>query len=85
MNRVHRAAFALLAAAAALLVAGAARAQDYSGPLQAPREAAPAPVLTKPPKVVKTVEPVYPPEALDAKLSADVTMTIDIDATGHVT
>ncbi len=77
--------FALTCFAATCFVTGAARAQDWAPPLQAPPPAAaPAPVLTKKPTVLKTVEPVYPPEALDAKLSADVAMVIDIDATGHV-
>jgi TonB family protein len=76
---------ALAAAVTASLGGGVARAQDYSAPLQAPKEAAPAPVLTKPPKVVKAVEPVYPPEALAENLSADVKLVIDIDAAGHVT
>ena len=73
------------ALAAVSLGMGVARAQDWAPPLQAPPPAAaPAPVLTKKPAVRKTVEPVYPPEALDAQLSADVAMVIDIDATGHV-
>jgi TonB family protein len=76
---------AAVACLTASLVAGAARAQDWAPPLQAPREAAPAPALTKPPKILKSVEPVYPPEALKAGVSADVAMNIDIDATGHVT
>ncbi|HSZ82021.1 MAG TPA: TonB family protein [Polyangia bacterium] len=77
--------FAATCLLATCFVAGAARAQDWAPPLQAPPAAqAPAPVLTKKPAVLKTVEPVYPPEALDAKLSADVSMVIDIDATGHV-
>jgi TonB family protein len=44
----------------------------------------PAPKLTKPPAIVKSVDPVYPPEALAEKLAADVSMLIDIDADGHV-
>ena len=76
---------AVVACLAAFLVAGGARAQDWAPPLRAPREAEPAPVLTKPPKILKSVEPVYPPEALKAGISADVTMTIDIDVAGRVT
>ena len=72
----------VVACLAASLVAGGARAQDWAPPLQAPEH---APQLTKPPTIVKSVEPVYPPEALAARISADVTMTIDIDAGGHVT
>ena len=75
----------LVIAACVSLGAPAARAQDWAAPLQAPAAPTAAPVLTKPPKVVKAVDPVYPPEAFAAKLSADVTMVIDIDATGHVT
>ena len=41
--------------------------------------------MTKPPAVRKSVDPVYPPEALAAGLSGDVTLTIDIDAEGLVT
>jgi len=84
-RRRARGVLALSALAAASLGADAVRAQDWAPPLQSPPAAVPAPVLTKPPKILKAVEPVYPPEALEAKLSADVTLTIDIDATGHVT
>lgn len=49
-----------------------------------PPAAAPAPQLTKPPALVKSVEPIYPPEALAEKLAAEVTLLIDIDADGHV-
>jgi TonB family protein len=77
------AAWLLLAAPAPLL------AQDFAQPNadrpdQAPAPA-PAPKLTKPPAIVKPVEPKYPPEALEQRLSAEVTMQIDIDADGHVT
>jgi TonB family protein len=88
VRRASALAVGLFAAAAATctLGGGVAHAQEWAPPLQVPpAAAAPAPVLTKPPKVLKVVEPVYPPEALDANLSADVTMAIDIDATGHVT
>ncbi len=65
-----------------------ARAQDFAQPnADKPDEAPPpppAPKLTKPPAITKAVDPVYPPEALAEKLSADVTMMIDIDADGHV-
>ena len=57
-------------------------------PLPAPPEPAePArpPKVTKAPAVRKSVDPVYPPEALAAGLSGDVTLTIDIDAEGLVT
>jgi TonB family protein len=64
---------------------GTARAQfDQRTP---PPPAAPpaAPKLTKPPQILKSVEPVYPVEALGEQLSADVTMFVDLDAQGHVT
>jgi TonB family protein len=41
--------------------------------------------VTKPAAVVKTVEAIYPPEALAEGLAADVTLTVDIDATGKAT
>ena len=64
-----------------------ARARAGSGravPAAARGAPKPAPKLTKPPQIKKTVEPVYPPEALAQKLSADVTMMVDIDAEGKV-
>jgi TonB family protein len=68
-----------------LATAGPARAQ-LDQPLPVPPTPAPAaPKLTKAPQLLKTVEPVYPPEALGQQLSADVTMAVDIDAQGHVT
>ncbi len=70
-----------------LLLATPALAQ-LDQPLPPPperTEPTPAPKLTKPPAVVKPVEPDYPPEALAAGLSGDVTLTIDIDASGQVT
>ena len=63
---------------------GAARAQDLGQGLM-PRPPVVAPALTKAPVAVKTVEPVYPPEALAARLAADVTMAVDLDAAGRVT
>jgi len=63
-----------------------ARAQDL-GQGVAPPAPSPAPpvTLTRPPVVVKAVEPVYPPEALAARAAADVTMVVDLDAAGRVT
>jgi TonB family protein len=71
----------------AIGLAPPARAQSYDQPLPAPppREAPPAPKLTKPPAVRKQVEPAYPPEAFAAGLSGDVTMAVDLDAEGRVT
>ena len=67
-------------------IGGVARAQDL-GQLPSPGPQAPPakPALTKPPALLKTVEPVYPPEALAEKAAADVSMTVDLDATGRVT
>src|SRR5215831_12482729 len=82
-----RARLAFLVAAIAIVVAvRSARSQDLAPPTWRPaEEPKAAPKLTKAPAVLKAVEPVYPPEALAARISGDVTMTIDIDATGHVT
>src|SRR5262245_43977569 len=49
-----------------------------------PEREKPAPKLTKAPTVKKAVDPVYPTEALDAGVTGDVTLTIDIDAEGRV-
>jgi TonB family protein len=59
----------------------------------APDAAAPAsdaappggPRLTRPPRLLRPADPVYPPEALAAGLSAAVTLQLDLDAAGHVT
>lgn len=73
-----------LAVAAVLALGAPARGQDFPlEPFPEPKPAAPK--LTKSPQMLKAVEPVYPPEALEARLSADVTMTIDLDAEGKVT
>jgi TonB family protein len=77
----------VLAAAAVVILApaGAARAQ-LDQPLPPPPGHAPAaPKLTKPPAIIKKVDPVYPPEALAAGLTGDVTLALDLDAAGHVT
>ena len=78
----------LVAAAVISLAPPRARAQDLGQPFRRPEEQQPqqkpAPKLTKPPQIKKTVEPVYPPGALTEKVSADVTMTVDIDAEGKV-
>jgi TonB family protein len=78
-------AIAVLAGAFVAAVAGNAHAQYDQRPQAPPPPPAAAPKLTKPPALLKTVEPVYPSEAVDAQLSADVTLVVDIDATGHVT
>jgi len=73
--------------AAALVLPGVASGQldQPLPPPPEPTEPARAPKVTKPPAVRKSVDPVYPPEALAAGLSGDVTLTIDIDADGLVT
>jgi TonB family protein len=65
----------------------AALAQDLDPPAVRDKEDEPprAPALTKAPQLIKPVEPVYPPDALAARLSADVTMDVDLDASGRVT
>ena len=67
--------------------ARAARGQDLDQrPFPERNEQAPAaPALTKAPQLLRAAEPTYPPEALAARLSADVTMDVDLDATGQVT
>jgi hypothetical protein len=80
-----RARYVFLVAAVVVIGVAPARAQDLGQPYRPPPEAPkPAPKLTKPPQIKKTVEPVYPPEALAQKVSADVTMMVDIDAEGKV-
>jgi TonB family protein len=75
---------------AGLFQAAAASAQDFDqrndhrdGEAAAPPPHTPQ--ITKPPAIVKSVDPDYPPDALANKVSADVTMLLDIDADGHVT
>src|SRR6476646_6584889 len=84
-----RARIALLVGAAVGIVvaAQAARAQDLGGPFRREPAEQPkaAPKLTKAPAIQTTVEPVYPAGALDARVSADVAMLVDIDAQGKVT
>ncbi len=63
----------ILALSAALLVAFAARAEEPAKN-----------VLTKAPAVIEPAEPVYPEEAKAAGLSAEVTLEVEISATGEV-
>jgi TonB family protein len=78
---------ALVAFGLPLLAPGGAGAQ-LGQPLPPPPgpEAAPPPPpkLTKPPAIIKNVEPEYPPEAFAAGLTGDVTLGVDLDADGHV-
>ena len=82
-----RFAFVVAVAVAALALATpATRAQDLGQPFRPPAEAPKAaPKLTKAPQILHAVQPNYPPEALASRASADVTMMVDIDATGKVT
>jgi TonB family protein len=69
-------------------VAAPAAAQDLDQPpppTGRPADVPPAPVMTRAPQLLKPAEPIYPPEALAAGLSADVTMDVDLDASGQVT
>ena len=56
-----------------------AHAQQGSG------SAAPAPTITKPPKLIQAMAPEYPPAALAAGKTAKVKVRITIDVTGTVT
>ena len=84
-----RARFAFLVGAAVVIAvaSGSARAQDLGGPQWRPPVEQPkaAPKLTKPPTIKQAVEPLYPAGAMDARVSADVTMQVDIGADGKVT
>ncbi len=86
-RRARRAATLLLAVGG--LVAGArpVRGQDFDQRPFPEREvdAGQAPALTKPPQLLQAAPPNYPPEALAARLAADVTMDVDLDAAGRVT
>ena len=79
---------ALLVVAVIAAWPGRVLAQDFAQPNADKPEPPPSPPhvpqLTKPPAIVKSVEPVYPPDALAEKRAADVTMLIDIDADGRV-
>lgn len=46
---------------------------------------APKPVLTKPPQLLKNVEPTFPEEAKKERLTGDVLLHLDIGETGQVT
>ena len=74
--------------APAMAVAGwfapSAFAQGTGQAFPEPPPLAPAPQLTKPPLLRRPPQPVYPPQALAEKLSADVTLQIDIDPDGRV-
>jgi len=74
---------AALVGAVVIVVATTASAQDARrGP---PPPPAAAPVMTKPPQLVQSVAPEYPPVALAAGKTAAVAVVISIDADGLVT
>ncbi len=72
--------------ASVLALAGrAAHAYEGEGILrEVPDAGAVAPVLTRPPELLKFVEATYPPDALATGISAEVALLVDIDATGKV-
>ncbi len=63
-------------------MAATAHAQDVRR--DAPPPPAPAPVVTRVPELLEAAAPVYPPEALAAKIEATVKIEVDIDAAGAV-
>ena len=73
--------FATIAGAASAVAQDLDQRPFPEKPEEAPRQ----PLLTKEPQLIKAAEPVYPTEALVARLSADVTMDVDLDASGRVT
>ena len=73
--------FATIAGAASAVAQDLDQRPFPEKPEEAPRQ----PLLTKEPQLIKAAEPVYPSEALVARLSADVTMDVDLDASGRVT
>src|SRR6185312_1277794 len=90
------------AAAAPLLFASAARAQDPpqgptdgavprgpGGAVVKPPDEKPEPkhdlATATPPKPLNNPQPVYPPEAEQEKLQAQVILRLEIDKKGHVT
>jgi TonB family protein len=56
-----------------------------SGTIITPPAPAPTPGKAQPPRLVKYVDPVYPPEAQKKGLEAAVALQLDIDPTGKVT
>ncbi|MEZ4401096.1 MAG: TonB family protein [Kofleriaceae bacterium] len=72
-------------AVAGLVFATSAPALAQDARRDAPPPAPAAPVLTKPPVLIQSLAPVYPPAALAAGKTADVTVRLTIDADGVVT
>ena len=68
-------------------VGAQANAQDLGQGVAPPAPPAPTPStkLTKAPAVRRSIDPVYPADALAGKRAADVTMLVDLDASGRVT
>src|SRR5262245_42865521 len=77
--------------AAVLCVAAPALAQDgvprgESGAVKKDAPAGPAPAdLSSPPRLLKFVQPVHPPEAKEKGLEGKVVVQLDIDKDGKVT
>ncbi|MCG8420709.1 MAG: TonB-dependent receptor, partial [Proteobacteria bacterium] len=80
---MHR--LASCALAFALVVGSTAWAQDRARRDEEKPPPPKPPTLTKPPELVEASAPVYPENALEAGLEADVKIRIHIDATGTVT
>jgi TonB family protein len=86
IDRVNRNWLWLLSALVAVAPRLALAQDAYGGAVE--REEIPdaghTPVLTKPPQLLQTAEPVYPEEAKADKLTGDVVMQVDILADGKV-
>lgn len=60
-------------------------AQVFAADMPASAAASQPTTLSKLPKLTHPVDPLYPPEAIAARASAQVLIAIDIDDQGHVT
>jgi TonB family protein len=78
---------ARLAISLLLAVSGSARAAEESGsrPGLAPSNEIDASALSKQPKLTKPATPIYPPEAVEKRIEAEVALLIDLDDKGAVT
>jgi TonB family protein len=85
-NRVVKPVAPWLAVVTLLAPARPAQSQDFDQPPAPAQSPAPhVPALTRAPMVKKDPTPIYPPDALAAGLTADVSLSVEIDALGHVT